>query len=105
MSLWLLMGFLFSALLGVLVSAKWVKRHLAGEGFGPVWKASLFGVPLPLCSCSVIPTGLGLLKQGASKAATMSFITSTPQTGVESFILAGGILGWPFALVKALFAF
>lgn len=105
MSFWLMMGFFFSAILGLLVPASFVNKHLAEEGWSSVWKASLFGVPLPLCSCSVIPTGLGLLKRGASKAATMSFITSTPQTGVESFMLAGGALGWPFALVKAIFAF
>lgn len=105
MSFWLLLGFLFSALLGILIPASFLTHHLASQGWGAIWKASLLGVPLPLCSCSVIPTGLGLLKRGASKAATMSFITSTPQTGVESFMLAGGTLGWPFALVKALFAF
>lgn len=105
MSFWLLMGFLFSALLGILIPASVLTRHLSSQGWGAIWKASLLGVPLPLCSCSVIPTGLGLLKRGASKAATMSFITSTPQTGVESFMLAGGVLGWPFALVKAIFAF
>jgi len=105
MSFWLLMGFLFSALLGILVPASFITRHLAGSGWGAIWKASLLGVPLPLCSCSVIPTGLGLLKRGASRAATMSFLTSTPQTGVESFMLAGGTLGWPFALTKALSAF
>jgi uncharacterized membrane protein YraQ (UPF0718 family) len=105
MSFWLLLGFLFSALLGIMIPASVLTRHLASHSWGSIWKASLLGVPLPLCSCSVIPTGLGLLKRGASKAATMSFITSTPQTGVESFMLAGGTLGWPFALVKALFAF
>ncbi len=60
----------------------------------------LVGVPLPLCSCSVIPVGLGLKKQGASDGATVGFLISTPQTGVDSVLMTASMLGWPFALFK-----
>ena len=69
--------------LGVL-SPEWVERHLGGGGLSPVWKASLFGVPLPLCSCGVIPVAASMRRHGASRAAAAAFLLSTPQTGVDS---------------------
>ena len=93
MSPYLLFGFLVAGLLSVLLSAEWVKRHLGGMGLGPVFKASLFGVPLPLCSCGVIPVSASIRRSGASKAATTSFLLSTPQTGVDSIMITYGMLG------------
>ena len=63
------------------------------------------GVPLPLCSCGVIPTALGLRNEGASKGATTAFLISTPQTGVDSILVSASFLGWPFALFKLAAAF
>ena len=58
------------------------------------------GIPLPLCSCGVIPAALGLKKDGASDGATMGFLISTPQTGVDSIMVSAAFLGWPFAIFK-----
>ena len=77
MSPYLLFGFFMAGLLSVLVSQRMVERHLGGRGMLPVLKASLFGVPLPLCSCGVIPVAMSLRKHGASKASTISFLLST----------------------------
>lgn len=63
-------------------------------------RAVLLGVPLPLCSCGVIPAGLGLRKDGASDGAAVGFLIATPQTGVDSFLVSGSLLGWPFAAFK-----
>ncbi|MCP4646395.1 MAG: hypothetical protein GY852_01500, partial [bacterium] len=68
-------------------------------------KASLIGVPLPLCSCGVLPAALGLRKDGASKGAAVSFLASTPQTGVDSIAATWALLGWPIALAKVIAAF
>lgn len=67
-------------------------------------KAVGIGVPLPLCSCGVIPAGLGLKKDGASDGACIAFLISTPQTGVDSILVSGSFLGWPFALFKVVVA-
>lgn len=67
MSPYLLFGFLVAGLLSIFVSARWVERHLGGRGLLPILKASFFGVPLPLCSCGVIPVSMSLHKHGASK--------------------------------------
>ena len=67
-------------------------------------KAVGIGVPLPLCSCGVIPAGLGLKKDGASDGACIAFLISTPQTGVDSILVSGSFLGWPFAVFKVLVA-
>jgi len=75
------------------------------HGVGGIFKAVVLGVPLPLCSCGVIPAGLGLKKDGASDGATVGFLISTPQTGVDSILVSASFLGWPFAIFKVLAAF
>jgi len=83
MSPYLLFGFLVAGILSVLISQRLVERHLGGKGIWPLLKASIFGVPLPLCSCGVIPVSMSLHKHGASKGSTIAFLLSTPQTGVD----------------------
>ncbi len=104
MAPYLLLGFLVAGLLSVFVSARWLERHLGGRGMGPVWKASLLGVPLPLCSCGVIPVAASLRRHGASRAATSAFLLSTPQTGVDSIAVTGAMLGPYFAVFRPLIA-
>ncbi len=105
MSPYLLFGFFMAGLLSVLISPRLVERHLGGRGLWSVVKASLFGVPLPLCSCSVIPVTMSLRKHGASKASAISFLLSTPQTGVDSILVTYSLLGPVFAIFRPLAAF
>ena len=105
MAPYLLLGFLVAGLLSVVISPEWVERHLGGNGFGQVVKASLFGVPLPLCSCGVIPVAASLRRHGASKGATTAFLLSTPQTGVDSIAVTIGLLGPFLAVVRPVAAF
>ncbi len=105
MSPYLLFGFLVAGILSVLVSQRVVERHLGGKGIWPLVKASLFGVPLPLCSCGVIPVSMSLHKHGASRAATISFLLSTPQTGADSILVTLSLLGPLFAVFRPLAAF
>ena len=100
MAPYLLFGFLIAGVLSVCISPEFVQRHLGGRGFRPVWKAALWGVPLPLCSCSVIPVSASFRRHGASRAATTSFLLSTPQTGVDSIAITFGLLGGVFALFR-----
>jgi len=104
MSPYLLFGFFVAGLLSVLVSQRMVERHLGGRGMLPVLKASLFGIPLPLCSCGVIPVAMSLHKHGASKGSTISFLLSTPQTGVDSILVTYSLLGPVFAIFRPLMA-
>jgi uncharacterized protein len=105
MSPYLLFGFFMAGLLSVLVSKQLVEKHLGGKGIWPVIKASLFGVPLPLCSCSVIPVTMSLRKHGASRGASISFLLSTPQTGVDSIFVTYALLGPVFAIFRPIAAF
>ncbi len=105
MSPYLLFGFFVAGVLSVLVSQKFVERHLGGGGLWPLLKASVFGVPLPLCSCGVIPVSMSLHKHGASKGATVSFLLSTPQTGVDSIFVTLSLLGPVFAIFRPFAAF
>ncbi|MHC4221135.1 MAG: SO_0444 family Cu/Zn efflux transporter [Planctomycetota bacterium] len=105
MSPYLLFGFLVAGILSVFVSQSVVERHLGGKGIWPLVKASLFGVPLPLCSCGVIPVSMSLHKHGASKASAISFLLSTPQTGADSIFVTLSLLGPLFAIFRPLAAF
>lgn len=108
MSPYLLLGFAVAGILSVFVSAQLVEKHLGGRrglGIVPVIKASLFGVPLPLCSCGVIPVATSLRKHGASKGASISFLLSTPQTGVDSILVTYSLLGPVFAVFRPIVAF
>lgn len=100
MSPYLLFGFLMAGVLSVWISPGWVERNLGRRGFGPVLKASLFGVPLPLCSCSVLPVSASIRRHGASRAATTAFLLSTPQTGVDSIAVTYALLGPIFAIFR-----
>jgi len=102
---WLLLGAAVAGTLHVLMPRNFIRRHLGGRGAWTTVKAAVVGVPMPLCSCSVIPTGLGLHRDGAGRGATVSFLTSTPQTGVDSVAVTAAFLGWPFALFKLAAAF
>jgi len=100
MSPYLLFGFFVAGVLSVFISAELVKRHLGGRGIWPLLKASAFGVPLPLCSCGVIPVSMSLRKHGAGKGATISFLLSTPQTGVDSILVTLSLLGPVYAIFR-----
>lgn len=100
MAPWLLLGFLAAGVLSVFFKPAWIERHLGGGGVGPVVKASVFGVPLPVCSCGVIPLAAGMYRHGASKGATSSFLLSTPQTGVDSILATWGLMGPVFAIIR-----
>lgn len=105
MSPYLLFGFLIAGILKVLIPKEKIYYHLSPSRFSSVLKATLFGVPLPLCSCSVIPVASHIKKQGANDGATVSFLISTPATGVDSILATYSLLGWVFAITRPVCAF
>jgi uncharacterized membrane protein YraQ (UPF0718 family) len=84
MSPYLLLGFFFAGVLRVVFPRRIITRYMGRRDFRSVLNASLLGVPMPLCSCGVLPTGIGFYRNGASRGPTISFLISTPQTGVDS---------------------
>ncbi len=104
MSPYILLGFILAGILHVFVRPSQMSRHLSGRGWKPVIKAALLGIPLPLCSCGVLPTAIALRRQGASKGASTSFLIATPQTGVDSIAATYALLGLPFAILRPIAA-
>ena len=102
--LWLIVGLLFAGVTHAFIPKGWLEKQLGGNGLKPILKASALGVPLPLCSCSVIPVAAGLREQGASKGASAAFAISTPQTGEESIPLTWALFGPVFALARPVIA-
>lgn len=105
MAPFLLLGFLLAGVIHV-----WIPNHLyipkiSKPTFMSVLWAALFGVPLPICSCGVIPTSIAIRREGASKGASVSFLISTPATGVDSILATYSLLGLPFAILRPIAAF
>jgi uncharacterized membrane protein YraQ (UPF0718 family)/copper chaperone CopZ len=105
MAPYLLLGFFFSGVLHAFLPPRSIQKYLNGKPFLSSVYAAIFGVPLPLCSCGVIPTGIALYKNGASKASTVSFLISTPQTGVDSIFATYSLMGLPFAIIRPIVSF
>ncbi|EDQ02562.1 SO_0444 family Cu/Zn efflux transporter [Shewanella benthica] len=95
---WLLLGLFLAGMLKMFVPMEWMQKQLGGHGFKTTVKAAILGAPLPLCSCGVIPAAIGLRRSGASKAATTSFLVSTPETGIDSVAVSYVLLG-PFMAI------
>ncbi len=100
MSPYILLGFFIAGVLHAFVKPSVMSRHLSGNGIGAVVKAALIGIPLPLCSCGVLPTAVSMRRNGASDAATTSFLIATPQTGVDSIAATYSLLGPVFAIMR-----
>lgn len=90
---WLLLGLLAAGLVKAYIPEHAMQRWLGGRGFSAVGRAALFGAPLPLCSCGVLPAALGIRRNGASKEATVSFLISTPETSIDSVAVTYALMG------------
>lgn len=93
---WLFAGAAIAGLLHGLLPRRFIRSHLRGPA--GVAKAVALAVPMPLCSCGVIPAALGLKRDGASDGAAIGFMIATPQTGADALLVSARFLGWPFAL-------
>lgn len=105
MAPYLVLGLLFAGVLHIFFKKSFIEKHLGKPGFMSIMKASILGVPLPLCSCGVVPTALSLKEHKASNGAVVSFLISTPQTGVDSIAATYGMMGPFFAIFRPLAAF
>ena len=101
---WLVLGLIIGGLIKSAIPNSFLQKHLSGSGFLSIVKAAIFGAPLPLCSCGVIPAALGLRRAGASKPATVSFLVSTPETGIDSVTISYALLGPFMAVVRPIAA-
>lgn len=104
MSPYLLLGFLFAGILRVIFPRQLITRYMGQNNLRSVFNASLLGVPMPLCSCGVLPAGIGFYRNGASRGPTVSFLISTPQTGVDSILATYSLLGLPLAIIRPVVA-
>jgi uncharacterized membrane protein YraQ (UPF0718 family) len=97
---YIILGLIIAGIIREFISDDYIKNNLGGKGFFPAVKATLLGLPLPLCSCGVIPLAASLRKSGAGKGAVSSFFISTPMTGADSIIATYGVFGWLIASVR-----
>jgi hypothetical protein len=102
---YLLFGFFLAGIIKVFLSKDTIKKYLGRGKKSNIITAALIGVPLPLCSCSVIPTAVALKKAGASNSATSSFLISTPESGVDSIMMTYALIDLPMTIIRPIAAF
>ncbi|HZF71552.1 SO_0444 family Cu/Zn efflux transporter [Sulfuricurvum sp.] len=102
MGIFIVVGVLIAGILHELVPEDLITKQLGTRGWKSVFKGTLFGIPLPLCSCSVIPFAAELKRKGASEGAVLSFLISTPITGVDSILATYGMFGWAFTFYRVI---
>ncbi|MGE4319070.1 MAG: SO_0444 family Cu/Zn efflux transporter [Deferribacterales bacterium] len=105
MSLYIIVGLLTAGIIHEFVSDSYIKKHLGGRGLMSSVRAAVIGIPLPVCSCGVIPLAASLRKSGAGKGAVTSFFISTPMTGADSIIATYGVFGWIITAFRVVSAF
>ncbi|MBW2506932.1 MAG: SO_0444 family Cu/Zn efflux transporter [Deltaproteobacteria bacterium] len=104
-SVYILFGMLVGGLLKVFLNPSFVADHLGTGKFSSVVKAALFGIPIPLCSCGVLPAAASLKKQGANNGATTAFLISTPESGVDSMAITYALLDPIMTVARPVSAF
>lgn len=102
---YMLLGFFVAGLLKVFLPDDFVKKHIGSGKKAGILKASAFGIPIPLCSCGVVPAAAGIRKQGGGKGSVVSFLVSTPETGVDSIAITYALLGPVMAVIRPVAAF
>ena len=102
---YLMLGLLLSGIIHQFITMDFIRRTLGGNSLRNIFKAALLGIPLPLCSCSVIPTSVTLKKSGASNAATSAFLISTPESGVDSIFMTYALMDLPMTILRPVAAF
>lgn len=105
MAPYLMLGFLMAGMMKVLLPANFIYKYMGKHNKYSVINAALIGVPMPLCSCGVIPAGVSFAKNGAGKGSSVSFLVSTPQTGIDSMMVTYSLLGLPFTVLRPIIAF
>ena len=103
--LYVLIGLIFVGIIHLYISEEWIKKHLGEDNKYSALKGALYGIPLPLCSCGVIPLATSLRQKGASRKAVTSFYITTPMTGVDSIIATYGVFGLPMAIIRVISSF
>ena len=101
---YLILGLTVSALVKSFLSDQWIKQQLGSKGWIAPIKATLIGIPLPLCSCSVIPTAITFRQAGASKASTSAFLIATPESGVDSIAMTYAMMDFPMTIIRPIAA-
>lgn len=104
-SLYILLGLVIGGMLKVFLSPDYVARHLGSGSIRSVFKATMLGIPLPLCSCGVLPAAAELRKQGANKGATTAFLIATPESGIDSITVSWALLDPLMTVARPVAAF
>ena len=99
-SFYIIFGLIIAGIIKQIIPDNFIQKHIGENSASSIFKSAILGIPLPLCSCSVIPFATSLRKSGASKSALQTFLISTPITGVDSILATYGVFGWFFTIYR-----
>jgi uncharacterized membrane protein YraQ (UPF0718 family) len=80
---------------------RWIGR---GGALPEALKGAVVGVPLNVCSCSVLPVYRALVSSGVSKRSTLAFLIGSPEVGIATIAISLSLLGWEMSLMRLLSA-
>lgn len=101
----LLLGLFLAGLIHVLISRKAILKWLSDDSLSSVCTSAAVGVPVPLCSCSVVPVVAEMRKKGASRSSCVSFLITAPETGADSILVTHAFFGFVAAVVRPVVSF
>ena len=101
----LLLGLFLAGLIHVLISRAAILRWLSDDSLKSVCSSAAVGVPIPLCSCSVVPVVAEMRKKGASRSSCVSFLITAPETGADSILVTHAFFGFVAAVVRPIVSF
>ncbi len=101
----MLIGLLLAGMLHILIPRHLIQRLMGGRGLLSVITSAAIGIPLPICSCAVVPVSIELRRKGASKPSIMSFLITTPESGSDSILITWGLLGPFMAIARPIASF
>jgi len=92
-SVWLVLSFALAGLIHHFVRPDRMQRMLGNRKLSSLVRGTVSGMLLPICSCGVIPLGVGLYYSGACLGPTLAFMAATPIINPAAVLLAYGLLG------------
>lgn len=101
----LMLGLFLSGLIHVFTSREAILKWLKNDSLKSVSTSAAIGVPIPLCSCSVVPVVAEMRRKGASRSSCMSFLITAPETGTDSILVTNAFFGWIVAIVRPVISF
>ena len=98
----LLLAFVAAGVLMGAVTTRERRRLGAAGALSQALRGSVYGVPMQVCSCGVVPVYRELVQRGVPITAALAFLVATPAIGMDAIWISVPMLGPALAVIRAL---